>query len=351
MARPTQYPDFATSGTRTEPPAPTKAAGWLAGYTMPAVWQNWLQGLTGDWIRQLVIESDESAKLAGSQTFSGANAFTQPLNITTPSGDHAAWAMNTVASGVKWQHVGKMNSGVVLSGEYVEVRLYVGDGTEGWFAVAVNAYYRHASSQWRQLHNGAASHALIITSTGAKLWYQASGSADWTSWTTSGPLEAGDALFNGPIQADAFNSPSLLVSVPIPLGEAQGTTRTRVGSTGAIGVSSLAAVWWPLSRRFPVNSTWGDIQIVLNQSTSTPSVFEILRRDADGSAGGAPTHNVDHSVGSGAGTGRKVVTIPTDGYEYASGEDLELVWSPGDTSSQIEQIKMVNCTFRGPRNF
>ncbi len=53
FTRPSVYPDWATSGTRTNPGSPAIAQGYVPDFVPPAEWHNWQFGYAGDWIRWL----------------------------------------------------------------------------------------------------------------------------------------------------------------------------------------------------------------------------------------------------------------------------------------------------------
>jgi len=59
MPRPTQLPEWDTSGANIlEPSAGKKAAGWLAGERPPSGWWNWWQRLVYDWVKWIDDESE-----------------------------------------------------------------------------------------------------------------------------------------------------------------------------------------------------------------------------------------------------------------------------------------------------
>jgi hypothetical protein len=316
---------------------------------------NYLQGLCGDWIRQLVLESDGSARLAPTTQ----NAFT----VSDP--DYAPIDVATEPGANLWQCVLKMHTGLISAGNNCDVRVYVGNGSEGYVAIVVNTLFHHPSAKWRNMNTTLDSRALFIGPGGVSFKFKAAASAAWTTWTdytnldvgqitatgfiaaTGNITSGGNVTASGYMSADYYQTPNTTLTAPIRLASAQGNV-SRVGATGAIKpASGTAVIYWPFQR--PLNSTWGDIVIVLNQATSTPGQFELMRRDADGGAGGAPAVAIDFTVGTGTGTGRKVVTLATSGGEYVSSEDYELVWTPGATADEVEQIQM-SWTDRGPRN-
>jgi|GEM_PF-5815017 len=50
-SKPTVIPRWADTGTRTEPSSGKKDAGWTFEEAPPYNYENWLQGITGDWIK------------------------------------------------------------------------------------------------------------------------------------------------------------------------------------------------------------------------------------------------------------------------------------------------------------
>ncbi len=62
MARPTQFPEWASNGVNVvEPSEGKKDEGWLDGERPPAKWFNWLFKLINDWIADFVEEHDAEA--------------------------------------------------------------------------------------------------------------------------------------------------------------------------------------------------------------------------------------------------------------------------------------------------
>lgn len=57
--RPTQDISWGTTGLKTEPAAPKKAEGYLAGKKLPARWLNWWKNAAAEWIAWLTDERDE----------------------------------------------------------------------------------------------------------------------------------------------------------------------------------------------------------------------------------------------------------------------------------------------------
>lgn len=63
FSRPTQYPDWCLTGTRTNPGGPATNVGWQPDQAPPPEWHNYLFGYLGDWIRWL----DQEQQLNGAQ--------------------------------------------------------------------------------------------------------------------------------------------------------------------------------------------------------------------------------------------------------------------------------------------
>lgn len=53
MAKPSNVPTWATSGTRATPSTAEKAAGWVFRQIIPFDFVNWFWGLTGDWLTHI----------------------------------------------------------------------------------------------------------------------------------------------------------------------------------------------------------------------------------------------------------------------------------------------------------
>ena len=52
-SKPTAIPRWADTGTRVEPTSGKKDTGWIFEEAPPYGWENWIQGITGDWIKWL----------------------------------------------------------------------------------------------------------------------------------------------------------------------------------------------------------------------------------------------------------------------------------------------------------
>ena len=64
MTRPTELPEWATSGANVlEPSSGKKLAGFLSGERPPAQWFNWLHGLAGQWVAHLDEERARTCDL------------------------------------------------------------------------------------------------------------------------------------------------------------------------------------------------------------------------------------------------------------------------------------------------
>jgi hypothetical protein len=74
--RPTNYPDFALTGTRTSPSGSEINTGYQPDQIPPAEEHNWLFGTTGDWIRWLdQVTQANTAQLAYDATVGNAGTY------------------------------------------------------------------------------------------------------------------------------------------------------------------------------------------------------------------------------------------------------------------------------------
>lgn len=96
MARPTEYPDWATTdvvdGTSGQnnvvaPSSAKQLVGWNRREKPPRQWFNWMGRLTGQWIRQIVTELDEVNN----------SGWTVPVEIGTALGSFTGSSINTIA--------------------------------------------------------------------------------------------------------------------------------------------------------------------------------------------------------------------------------------------------------------
>jgi len=62
-SRPSVYPDWALTGTRTNPGTPAINTGYTPDFIPPAEWHNWQFGYLGDWVRWL----DQQQQINASQ--------------------------------------------------------------------------------------------------------------------------------------------------------------------------------------------------------------------------------------------------------------------------------------------
>lgn len=82
MAKPVSVVSWATTGgTRLEPTAPEKAAGWSAGERPPAKWFNFLFGLLGDWTTYLNNLHNDGDFLGQAYTWTAAHVFSQTVTL------------------------------------------------------------------------------------------------------------------------------------------------------------------------------------------------------------------------------------------------------------------------------
>lgn len=244
----------------------------------------------------------------------------------------------------------------------MQVRLYQGDGVEGWTAIAVNANYDSTADtpEWKYDDAAHKAYCFMLDVTGAWRVYSYGGSDGWTAWDNND-----SQLKAHGISADEF---SYIVAAPhderVNLSYVQGQSMLdRIGGTGAVmfqpdvdatkytvmGVDHCDLI-------FPLNlkrdTVVSHVTIEMNHSTS-PSVSDVFTlRRRHGALGAIAYDDVVHASPS-TGVGDKTVTLtPGSPFTVARGEEYSLVWTLTDLGG-ISAAKVygidVNCTQPGPR--
>lgn len=78
MTRPTNFPDWATSGANVlEPSSGKKVAGFLSGEQAPAQFFNWLHGVAGQWLRYL-----DDERVLTNDRMTAAEVITEHVQLT-----------------------------------------------------------------------------------------------------------------------------------------------------------------------------------------------------------------------------------------------------------------------------
>ena len=85
--KPTAIPRWADTGTRVEPAAGKKDIGWIFEEPPPYGWENWLQGVTGDWLKW-VDERFDDADAGDSLMIVSPGAGTDALKIADLTHSH-----------------------------------------------------------------------------------------------------------------------------------------------------------------------------------------------------------------------------------------------------------------------
>lgn len=83
MAKPASVVSWATTGgTRLQPTAPEKAAGFAVGERVPARFLNWLYGVLGDWTTYLNGLEGEALTWTGAHSFANTVGLTNAVVLT-----------------------------------------------------------------------------------------------------------------------------------------------------------------------------------------------------------------------------------------------------------------------------
>jgi hypothetical protein len=247
-----------------------------------------------------------------------------------------------------------------------QASLYIGDGTQGLFAIVVNAYWRLTTQLWRQEDASVASHALIITTAGIKYHLQTAGHADWSTWPFTGASMLLDSVFASSLSATGdvtaggtswagasflYNSPITRTHTPIPiLNGSDIQLDTASGDfipNGAITATERRRFVF----RLPHGATMNGIEVVHYQNTSTGNGFFLYQRTSNYASPGAVSPTLIGSVGVGAAsTGYKMTTVPTGSHTIDGTKDYVLEWAPQDAGDRIQAARVITWSDLGPAN-
>jgi hypothetical protein len=335
VAKPTLYPDWATTGTRTAPSGAAQLSGWTPGQTAPAQIQNWLQGIGGDWLRWLDQQEGISGKL------NLANVWTD-TQLITPPGDDFAGVEVTSAPSNKWRLLLKGHTGITSSGNEAEVRVYSGDGTEGYFAIVFNAYYRHASNAWRQQNTSQDTRAIMIGPGGMRLLFKLAGSADWTTWSASNLTDV--AAVPSTITWVSTRSSVYYISPEESVGAV-----SIDHATGAVTTDgSLGWVWFPI--RLPVGAIITQIQAKSKSPSAEGFRFVQKNPHFDVVLSAASWSDLE-TWGTGSTGVWSISTTGTISRTVVAGRNYGVLWNPADAAALVGGFE-VTWTEAGPgRNY
>jgi hypothetical protein len=205
----------------------------------------------------------------------------------------------------------------------------VGDGLDvhgGTFAIVSNCRWNcGAGKQYWDCQNPALpSHAIIVGLNGVLIGSkppQATGT-NWTDWSTQRTHVMGSGL----MQAGGHN-----------------------GGNGAVLTNgSLSFCYADI--RMPENASFGNIEVVHFQASSSPATLRLAQRTINFSSPGAATETWPVSVSGPASSGYKLTTLNCTGVSYAPSKEYRLLWVPGHVNDTFEGWRMVNWKDRGTQN-
>lgn len=194
MAKPTDLPEWASSGYIVEPGGGKKATGWEPGELPPAEYFNWLQNLTYEWLAWLDRFSSTQEgnwNLANTST----DATVPALEISSRA------EQNSIPT--TWKVLLTFQAGVDRW-----VGLYSGSlANNNAFALVLNARWDTFTSNWVQTLASRPSLALIWHDTSGDFRFhrQAAGSGPWASWSGRADVLVGGLNISGTFSAVDLN--------------------------------------------------------------------------------------------------------------------------------------------------
>lgn len=364
VSRPTDALEWGTTGAVIAPTGGKRLLGWIVGEKPPAQWFNWWQQLAGLWQAYLDDQrASDQLRLADieahaayenqSNVFANTNVMQRQLGVDIANNPDEPllytiktahdWTTNPANN---WKRIFRFQ---VDGGGLINVALYVGDGTKGWYCIAVNAFWRLASSplKWRQEDNTKPSFCLIVNPAGQLEYLSApAGFADWVDWP-----EANASMRTGIVYADAHNYPvGVARTTEFLLGDFSGDV-FRNNTDGAVSSAAGGAVVLPFA--LPYSATMGNVEAIVRQTTTTPCTIRIMRRTgANWTTPTAPTIPAFIAFASGPATiGTFKITVNPAGYVTLSDtEEYQIQFVPGVLADEVTAIRMVNWLDPGPRN-
>jgi hypothetical protein len=105
MAKPSEVPAWATTGTIVTPSSGKRATGWVTGEKAPAQWFNWYMNRVGQWCTWLNGLQAELLTWTARQTFTGGvtvSGTSSFASATTFDVDGAGWQTLTLNTGGNW---------------------------------------------------------------------------------------------------------------------------------------------------------------------------------------------------------------------------------------------------------
>lgn len=342
----------------TEPLTVPEGADWmdLAAETI----QDLAQGLanrTRSLLARAALKAVQNTFDVG-QLFAEPNGETALIRATKGPHDQPSRPANP------WKRIltGPTNDGSA------HVSLYIGDGTEGYAAIAINAWWRasDATPKWRQDNNTRPSVLVVLLANGLEVKRKEAGEADWTSWDAENVGLSADYLLgqNAIIQNDVAifgdfvfandGGQGKQLTSSFNLRHCSGDVRLHNGA-----VKSLTGdrVVWAL--RVPTGDKFGTLQVMHVQTTAVGDRFTVTKRTGAVWSGSitAPSNTTVQTLTGAAATGTYVKSFDLSALSLDwTTDDVELSWeplgfSPGGEDNRVVAIRMANWRNKRPRNW
>lgn len=249
-----------------------------------------------------------------------------------------------------------------------ELRVYQGDGTEGWVAITINASYDALAGtpSWKYDDGAAKAHAFMLIGSDSWFVHTHEGSDHWTVWDNlSARVFAHTVAGDHVTTTNEFDYESAAphaerVNISRVLGQA---LIDRTGGIGSIMFQSdVSATKYTVSGVdkcdliFPLDlkrdTVVSSIVIEMNHASSASSSDVFTLRKRHGALSSISYDDVVHASPS-TGVGEKTVTLtPGAPFTVARGEEYSIVWTLADLSG-LNAAKVfgidINCTQPGPR--
>lgn len=300
MPKPTNLPQWATSGFIVEPGGGKKATGWEPGELPPAEYFNWLQNLTYEWLQWLDGFSETTEgdwNLANTSTDANLSA----LEIASTAEEHVI--------PTSWKRLITFQAGADRWCGLYSGRL----SNNNAFALVLNARWDTFTSNWVQTLSSRPSMALIWHDTVGDFRFhrQAAGSGPWASWSGRADVLCGGLDISG-----TFTAVNLALSGTITAASSTITGDLLVGDdltvNGGVLVDDEITVNAGAFLQGGASVTGGDLTTSNNISIGGELVYAATKsRTRTYSGGGfhleAPATR-DHSAGTIVGNGGGATT-------------------------------------------
>lgn len=216
MARPDEFPDWATAGSNTvAPPTSLRTAGWAAFTAPPAQFFNWCQNLIGRWVRYLDDERAavntriDNLVIPGEADFTGVaykaqeNAFTAMQSIAHSNASKPLLRSDAMPSGSghagnRWRPIFEFQ---ITPGQFVGMHSGINGSDSAALALVSNATWDVAAERWKPYASGSPSLAVLWYFDRVRISVVAAGTATWLEWphAAEGGLQVGRINAHGDV--------------------------------------------------------------------------------------------------------------------------------------------------------